>query len=81
MIDLLQLHTTPMGENRIRQNLNLNSDLDAVEFCKTIITDPDSKTYRKGKNYYVHLNDIQITINCSSNTIITAHKYKNKEGN
>ena len=67
-----KLHTTKMGVSRIKRNLNI--DTDEVEYCKKIILDKDSNIYKKGKNYYCENNNIIITINSYSYTIITAHK-------
>ena len=60
-----------MGVSRIKNNLNINEDV--VEFCKKIIADKNSIIYKKGKNYYCENNNIIITINSYSYTIITAH--------
>ena len=69
---LSQVHTTPLGEVRIRKNLQLE-DIDVVEYCKKMMLNPDSQFVRKGKNWYCTLNSVCITINASSYTIITAH--------
>ena len=67
-----KIHTTPMGIDRIKRNLNINCDV--VEYIKKIITKNNTKIYKKGKNYYCEIDDIIITINSYSYTIITAHK-------
>jgi hypothetical protein len=67
-----KIHTTPMGIDRIKRNLNINCDV--VEYIKKIITKNNAKIYKKGKNYYCEMDDIIITINSYSYTIITAHK-------
>ncbi len=70
-----KLHTTPMGVDRIRTNLSLpESIIDVVEFCKQKILSPDCNIYRHGKNWYCEIDDIRITVNAYSDTIITAHK-------
>ena len=66
------LHTTEMGKERIKKNLNLEEDV--VSFCRNIILNKNSKIYRQGKNWYCELDNIIITINSYSYTIITAHK-------
>ena len=69
-----KLHTTDLGVSRIKKNLNINEDV--VEHCKKIILDENSNIYKKGKNYYCENNNIIITINSYSYTIITAHMIK-----
>ena len=68
-----RLHTTPLGEKRIRRNLSLVTD-DAVAWCRERIKAPDAVVERRGKNYYVTAGDAVLTINARSYTIITAHK-------
>ena len=62
-----------MGEGRIRRNLDVEAD-DVLKFCMEKIKDSNSAVYKKGKNYYVEIDDMSFTINSSSFTIITAHK-------
>lgn len=71
--NLDKIHTTPMGEGRIRRNLDVETD-DVLKFCMEKIKDSNSAVYKKGKNYYVEIDDMIFTINSSSFTIITAHK-------
>lgn len=68
------LHTTPLGAERIRRNLGLHPGIDPVHFCICFILDDNANFERKGKNWYVTAGRVQITVNASSNTIITAHK-------
>lgn len=70
-----KIHTTELGVNRIRKNLNLDVD-DVVLWCKDKIKDSNNKITRKGKNWYVESSDIVICINSYSYTIITAHRLK-----
>ena len=77
--DLLEniekLHTTPMGVDRIRRNLELSDDVkDVVEFCRQKILDDKAVITRQGKNWYVKIDGCIITVNAYSYTIITAHK-------
>lgn len=76
MSDLLsnldKIHTTPMGEARIKQNLNLK-DCDVVLWCKSAIEKADL-IMQAGKNWYVYFCGAAITINAKSYTIITVHK-------
>ena len=67
-----KIHTTEMGVGRISRNLDIPGDV--VEYCKNKIIKDESVVERKGKNYYVHVDDCIITVNASSYTIITAHK-------
>lgn len=71
------LHTTPMGAERIRRNLGLQTD-DVVAWCKAQITDPNCNITRVGKNWYCeHAGAAaRITVNATSYTIITAHRLK-----
>ena len=66
-----KIHTTDMGIKRIKNNLNI--DIDPVEYCKNKILDKRCNIYKKGKNYYCEIDNIIITINSYSYTIITAH--------
>jgi hypothetical protein len=68
-----RIHTTDMGMDRIKRNLSLK-DVDVVEWCKEKILDKDAEITRQGKNWYVKISGIIITINANSYTIITAHK-------
>ena len=69
------IHSTPMGINRIKKNLNIGY-FDVVLYCKNIILDKRCHIKRRGKNWYCELDDIIITINANSYTIITAHLIK-----
>jgi len=75
--NLDKIHTTELGNLRIRKNLNFDTE-DVVIWCIKIIKKAD-KIIKKGKNWYVYFNKIIITINANSYTIITAHKIKNME--
>lgn len=70
--NLDKLHTTDMGIDRIKRNLNINVD-DVVKYCADITRKQESIIERKGKNWYVHFENVIITINAYSYTIITAH--------
>jgi hypothetical protein len=69
--NLDKIHTTQLGTDRIRNNLHLDIS-DVTEWCKRKIETSNSIS-RKGKNWYVHIDDFIITINAHSFTIITAH--------
>lgn len=69
---LSQIHTTPMGVERIKRNLRL-SEGDVVTYCKEKIASPNCEITKRGKNYYCKIDDIIITVNSFSFTIITAH--------
>lgn len=71
---ITDLHTTPLGVERIRKNLNLPESLDVVDFCRCFILEDFATFERKGKNWYVTAGHVRITVNANSNTIITAHK-------
>ncbi|MGF7110405.1 MULTISPECIES: DUF3781 domain-containing protein [Treponema] len=70
-----KIHTTEMGIERIKRNLDLDTQ-DVVKWCKNKILDKRSSIIRKGKNWYISIDDIVITVNAYSYTIITAHKKK-----
>ena len=70
-----KVHTTEMGIDRIKKNLNLNT-INVVDYCKQKVLDKNCNIYRQGKNWYCEIEDIIITINAYSYTIITAHKKK-----
>ena len=72
ILNINKIHTTEMGLKRIKNNLYLNN-IDPVEFCKNMILNTKATIYKKGKNYYCEANNIKITINSYSYTIITAH--------
>ena len=69
-----RLHTTELGKERIIRNLNIKED--PIIHCKKIITNGKCNIYKHGKNYYCEINNIRITINSNSYTIITAHFIK-----
>ena len=73
LANLNKIHTTELGIDRIKKNLNLDAD-DVVAFCKKKITAADCLVYKQGKNYYCLIDDIRFTIHANSYTIITAHK-------
>ncbi len=62
-----KIHTTQLGELRIRKNIDKTS-----EWCKEQIK--NCQVERKGKNYYCTVYSVCIVVNASSFTIITAHK-------
>ena len=68
-----KIHTTKLGVSRIKNNLKIEG-IDVVSYCKNIILNKDSIINKKGKNYYCELDNIIITINSYSYTIITAHR-------
>ena len=72
LIDNIEkIHTTEMGIGRIRKNLGINEE--PVSYCISKLKQKNSQVTKEGKNYYVEVEGIRITINSSSFTIITAH--------
>ena len=65
-----------MGIERIKRNLKLKNQ-DVVLYLKNKILDKNSLIYKQGKNWYVEIQNIKITINSNSYTIITAHIINN----
>lgn len=72
LINIDKVHTTKMGIDRIRRNLNLNTN-DVVAYCKEKLLDKNCKMYKQGKNWYCEIDNVKITIHSYSYTIITAH--------
>ena len=70
-----KIHTTKIGIDRIKRNLKLDTN-DVVNYCKNKVLDKDCNIYKKGKNWYCEIDNIKITINSYSYTIITAHTIK-----
>lgn len=72
LANIEKIHTTDLGVGRIKKNLKLNTD-DVVKYCIDLIKDEKSIVTRNGKNFYVNIENTEITVNSSSFTIITAH--------
>ena len=70
-----KLHTTEMGVERIKKNLQME-DSDVVQWCRVRILDKNAVIERIGKNWYITIDNYKITVNVHSYTIITAHKVK-----
>lgn len=70
-----KIHTTEMGVDRIKRNLKIDT-ADVVEYCKNKVLDKNCNIYKQGKNWYCEVENIKITINSYSYTIITAHIVK-----
>lgn len=73
--NLDKLHTTELGVGRIKRNLFLDED-DVVNWCSDKILNSNAIISRKGKNWYIQIDNCEITVNAYSYTIITAHKIK-----
>lgn len=70
-----KIHTTEMGVDRILRNLKLES-CDVAEYCKNKILSKDVRICKEWKNWYCEVENIKITVNSYSYTIITAHMIK-----
>ncbi len=70
--NISKVHTTEMGIDRIIKNLKLNTN-DVLEYCKNKVLNKNCNVYKQGKNWYCEIENIIITINSYSYTIITAH--------
>lgn len=70
-----KIHTTEMGIDRIKKNLRADLN-DVVEYCKSKVLDKNCNIYKQGKNWYCEVDNLKITINSYSYTIITAHIMK-----
>lgn len=77
MNDLIEnidkLHTTEMGAERIKRNLQIETD-DVIQWCRGQLLDSNAIIERAGKNWYVTTGNYKITVNVHSYTVITAHK-------
>lgn len=78
LLNIDKVHTTEMGIDRIKKNLKLDTD-DVVEYCKNKVLDEACNIYKQGKNWYCEIDNIKITINSYSYTIITAHIIKQRD--
>lgn len=67
-----KIHTTQMGIDRIKRNLSADT-ADVVSYCKDLIMNRNCRIYRQGKNWYCEIDNIRLTVNSYSYTIITAH--------
>lgn len=68
--NIAKIHTTEMGVDRIKRNLKIDT-VDVVEYCKNKMLDKNCNIYKQGKNWYCEVENIKITINSYSYTIIT----------
>ena len=62
--NLGRLHTTELGVENV------------IEWCKEKISLSNAEITRKGKNWYITIDNCIITVNAYSYTVITAHKVK-----
>ena len=67
-----RLHTTLLGEERIRFHLHLSDKVNVILYLKKKIQNEKFSLSVKGKNYYCIVDNICITINRFTYTIITA---------
>ena len=72
--NLDKIKTTELGITRIKRNLGLG-DVDVIAWCKDKIRNAKN-IFKQGKNWYVEIDGVVITVNSSSYGIITAHKSK-----
>ena len=71
--NISKIHTTELGIERIKKNLDIDVE-NVVEYCINLIKKENSQIKCKGKNYYIQIDNIELTNNKTSYTIITAHK-------
>lgn len=74
-IDVEKIHTTGMGLARIAKNIGM-PEAEALAFCRAVIAGPGTDKERRGKNWYFKTDGVEITVNASSLTVITAHRRK-----
>ena len=72
-----KLHSTPMGLERVSRNLGCQIQ-EVTAYCQKLIQDPTCQVWRKGKNVYCRVKEVEITINAHGYTIITAHRIRTK---
>ena len=74
--NLDKLHTTKLGQMRIKKNIGLDTD-GVIPWCKKAIRKADI-IIGQGKNDYVYYSGVVLTVNANSFTVITAHKINAK---
>ena len=67
--NLDKLHTTELGIERIKRNLSLDTD-DVVNWCKAKINSANAVITRKGKNWYVNVDNYILTVNAYNSIFI-----------
>lgn len=72
ILNIDRLHTTDLGQYRIRRNLDLG-EIDVVPIIREHILSPSAHMARRGKNWYITTLEAVITVNAHTFTIITAH--------
>lgn len=71
------LHTTPMGAERVRNNIGIPGNIDVIAWARKVISAaPKSSIIRRGKNWYITNDRFILTVNGQSFTLITAHIIK-----
>ena len=73
--NLRRLHTTDLGVIRNKKYLSLIVE-NVIEWCKEKISLSNAEITRKGKNWYITIDNCIITVNAYSYTVITSHKVK-----
>lgn len=71
MNSINEISTTELGKDRIRKNLQLDENVDVIEYCKNIMKN-STNIMKRGKNWYVDGGNCILTINSKSLGIITA---------
>ncbi len=66
--------------NNITKKCQIQEQNDIIKYCQNKIKDKNSIVIKKGKNFYVEIDNIIFTINSYNYCIITAHLQKNKKG-
>ena len=59
----------------LKRNIKINTE-NVVKYCKEKILDNNCNIYKQGKNWYCEVDNIIITVNSYSYTIITVHTKK-----
>lgn len=73
LLNLDKLSSTKLGLQRVRKNISLESE-EVIQFCKEKIEKEVAKIEKVGKNYYIKIDSVEITVNANTFTIIAAHK-------
>lgn len=71
------LKSNYLTDDKIRNFIGLDIP-DVVEWCKERILMPEANIERRGKNWYITVDDVVITVNANLLTLQTAHPLKKK---
>lgn len=76
-VNVSKIHITSTGTERVGNNIRsvgLVTNKDVVDYCKHILSMPDTYVYPENKNWYIVNKNVEFVINPNNFTIITAHQ-------